>query len=214
MISASASGECLTGILRHIQRELCSPQFVQFRFVLRDDVICPIQQVDYTLPGRLSAGPQLQVFQPIVVSFAIDMVDIFVAVQWTLQMTFHHIAMFGVPVITPSLILAKVSRAFDFDVTVFQDIAGKAISPLLRWLYRCVHVPSFPLPGIMDIAQLLFTLFPCTSRPLTLADVPNCFPERRIYRYALALSLPVQLTPSICSGRTVAFVVFAGCPII
>lgn len=100
--------------------------FAQFRFVPRDEFTRPIQQVDDSRSGGLAAGPQLQIFQPIVISEVVYVMDVLAFAQSASQVAFHHVVMLVMPVGAAWQLLAKVSGFSDCDVTSLHHVSVSA----------------------------------------------------------------------------------------
>ena len=59
----------------------CELGEIKLSLVSRDDFVCPGNGIRATYPGRLGLGPELQVLRPVVVTYAVDVMNVLVGQQ-------------------------------------------------------------------------------------------------------------------------------------
>lgn len=148
-----------------------------------DDVMSKIQEVRHSLPGWMTRSPKFQIFNAIVVTNPVLMMDRFFRMQFAAKMLFHYIDMFedlfawvGVVRISHSNV-AGLQWKLSFPSRVFWTYFGPAqLSGRLDLLFS----PKTPASGSETTTQ---------TRPNNILN-----------NTAVASALPFNLSPFVGSG--------------
>lgn len=85
----------------------------------------PSYEINHALTSRLAHEPELKVLGPVVIAYAVDVVDVFARQKRTAERFLHDYSVFG----HPATNLRRMIGALDNNVAVAVELAGDIQSP-------------------------------------------------------------------------------------